>query len=70
LNQVENIWARIKAIVSTKYQHIVSQPRLIQEIVLEIWNSFPVEGYWDNLILSIIDHVKADIKAKGGSTHY
>ena len=68
LNSIENIWAYMKHQVTLKYKYISSQAEM-RGLVLEIWNNFTDEQ-WDGLIASMLDRMKAVIKAKGGPTQY
>jgi len=68
LNPIEHIWAWIKDQITCYYSHITSQSEM-QQMMQKLWDSF-MNTQWDGLIASMLNHMKAVIAAKGGSTRY
>ena len=66
LNPIENLWGIMKS--RLRDRDVSSIPRL-EAAIREGWDNLPPE-LLQNLVLSIPRHLKAVIKAKGGTTRY
>jgi hypothetical protein len=68
LNPIENIWAYMKRIITTKHRYVSSKTEMMC-IIQEMWDNF-TDKQWDGLIESMPRRMAAVIKAKGGHTRY
>ena len=55
--------------ISAKHLYVTSKSDM-QRIVIEMWEFFFSDSKWDGLIASMLERIKAVIKAKGGPTQY
>jgi transposase len=68
LNPIENIWAHMKRVITTKHRYVSSKKEMMR-VIQEVWDNY-TDTQWDNLIASMPRRMLAVIKAKGGPTRY